>query len=362
MIALLLGLFLLHASPQGSGVVTGLVRSSTGSPAARVRVYAITYRDAVEAANLPPALEGLAETDASGRYRLELAPGRYHIAIGAVAAPTYYPNRRISRRHESSPSKGNWLFRTSILEPLYRLRCRVGRRLLRSLPEEYEIKSLNSGTVELLKETLKVSGKDPVDVEIRVARRSIVAGAARLSGALHDSITGTPVAGRLTLCCADSGPAEKFSTPVGADGSFAFTMLPPGKYTPALQRPGGAPALYIVGSGLDVGPQALQGMTLFTAVQFGQVSATIQSDEPDPLPENVAPSIVFVNPVSGFRVLADRNPAGFYVAMLPRGARYSVSVENLPEGIVVGSLPDSVEPGTASPVSVTIGRAEAPRP
>jgi hypothetical protein len=92
MIALVLGIFLVHASPQGTGVVTGVVRSSNGSPAAQVRVYAITYRDAVEAATLPPALEGLTETDASGRYRLELPPGRYHIATGSVAAPTYHPN------------------------------------------------------------------------------------------------------------------------------------------------------------------------------------------------------------------------------------------------------------------------------
>jgi hypothetical protein len=86
MIALVLGLLLLLPSPQSSGAVMGVVRSGNGSPAPRVRVYA------VEAATVPPAMLGLTETDIYGRYRLELPPGRYHIATGAVSAPTYYPN------------------------------------------------------------------------------------------------------------------------------------------------------------------------------------------------------------------------------------------------------------------------------
>ena len=91
MIPLVLGLLLLLPTPQASGVVTGVVRPGNGSPAQRVRVYAITYRDAVEAATTPPAMQSLTETDIYGRYRLELPPGRYHIASGSVGAPTYYP-------------------------------------------------------------------------------------------------------------------------------------------------------------------------------------------------------------------------------------------------------------------------------
>jgi hypothetical protein len=86
MIGLVLGFLLLLPSPQSRGAVTGVVRSGNGSPAPRVRVYAI------EAATTTPAMQSLTETDIYGRYRLELPPGRYHIATGAISSPTYYPN------------------------------------------------------------------------------------------------------------------------------------------------------------------------------------------------------------------------------------------------------------------------------
>jgi hypothetical protein len=88
----LLALFLLtQAGPQGAGVVTGVVRGANGMPASGVRVYAIGVRDSLEALRTGTApLEGLTQTDASGRYRLEVAPGRYYIASGSVTSPTFY--------------------------------------------------------------------------------------------------------------------------------------------------------------------------------------------------------------------------------------------------------------------------------
>src|SRR5688572_22371799 len=79
------------AAVQNPGFVTGLVRSSAGAPAANVRVYAFSFKDVAEAANGVPALESQTTTDASGRYRLELPPGRYYIAAGSVSNPTYFP-------------------------------------------------------------------------------------------------------------------------------------------------------------------------------------------------------------------------------------------------------------------------------
>jgi plasmid stabilization system protein ParE len=654
MIALLLGLLLSQVAPQGTGFVTGVVRASNGSPAARIRVYAITYRDAVEAATLPPALESLTETDESGRYRLELQPGRYTIATGSVAAPTYYPgtsditaarvitvardlvvsdidfgtfipasrnvngiavrpagngvlsgvlrypdgtpasgiavvatpvsgagpgvsiitttpggiptinataigtvlnsaaaqltqtitlilrqgnastqavtdasgayqiqnlgpdayhivagyaeaptfypgvpdapaaktvtvalNSKIDKldftvqvpsgvtvngvvsttggipatgatvriRNLDNPSRfglpvrggpqttnasgdGSFSFSNvqpggvvidvshpqipnqrrevvvsgqqasgllQVVLPLTRMSGRIlmedgspvsspevfgevmlspvrnpniastilpisgtgtfsrlmgvdeFRFYLRTSPEEYEIKSVKSGPLDLMNESLKISGNELVDVEIRVARRARVPGAGRVSGTVRDGITGMPAVGRITLCCAPAGIAEEFSAPLDTDGSFEFSALPPGKYASHLPVPAGTPWIYVVGPEIEVTSQGRQQVALFTAAQFGQITATIRSD--DPLPENVLPSIAFVNPASGLRVIAERNPAGAYVAMLPVGVRYNVSVENLPAGFVVQSLPDPVELETASPVSVTIGRA-----
>src|SRR5262245_52219849 len=90
MCVLLLALTLFQFAPQRAGVVTGLVRGASAMPAAGVRVYAIAVREA-DTAGTPPALESLAETDASGRYRLEVQPGRYYLAAGSVGDPTYYP-------------------------------------------------------------------------------------------------------------------------------------------------------------------------------------------------------------------------------------------------------------------------------
>jgi hypothetical protein len=88
MIAILLYLLLQGGTPMGA--VTGTVRSAAGAPTAGVRVYAQQVRDTADA-NSPAPLEGLVQTDASGRYRLELPPGRYYVASGSVSAPTYYP-------------------------------------------------------------------------------------------------------------------------------------------------------------------------------------------------------------------------------------------------------------------------------
>jgi hypothetical protein len=84
---------LLQINPAApSGVVSGVVLSSVGVPAAAVRVYAIPAGDPNAAASAGTVFESLAQTDASGRYRLEVPPGRYYIAAGSVESPTYFPN------------------------------------------------------------------------------------------------------------------------------------------------------------------------------------------------------------------------------------------------------------------------------
>lgn len=71
-----------------TGTVTGILRTSTGTPMESVRV-AVTPADVAVADDL---LESIAMTDKDGRYRLEgVSPGRYYIVIGRGLARNYHP-------------------------------------------------------------------------------------------------------------------------------------------------------------------------------------------------------------------------------------------------------------------------------
>ncbi|HEX4997969.1 MAG TPA: carboxypeptidase-like regulatory domain-containing protein [Terriglobia bacterium] len=81
------------AAPRGQGgAVTGTVLNPDGSPAAGVRVVAISASlDGVAGA----VMASLAQTDAAGAYRLEdIPPGSYVIAAGALDWLAYYPGVR----------------------------------------------------------------------------------------------------------------------------------------------------------------------------------------------------------------------------------------------------------------------------
>jgi hypothetical protein len=92
---LMLAILATQTPAQATGVVSGRIRLSDGSPAKEMRVSAMlapegTRRDAADAG----ALFSQTQTDAEGRYRLEgIPPGRYYIMAGRVDAPTYYPGR-----------------------------------------------------------------------------------------------------------------------------------------------------------------------------------------------------------------------------------------------------------------------------
>jgi hypothetical protein len=88
-------ILMLLAQTADKGVVTGRVRAADGSPAAGVRVYAMSVAEPKEAAgNVAPPLEGLSQTDEAGQFRLEVPAGKYVIAAGSVESPTYAPGTR----------------------------------------------------------------------------------------------------------------------------------------------------------------------------------------------------------------------------------------------------------------------------
>ena len=86
------------AAPRPSPVVvTGQVVTRDGAPAAAVRVSAIPApapgfrpnEGQNYAVSQQPAATAL--TDAQGRYRMTLGPGRFFVAAGMIGAATYYP-------------------------------------------------------------------------------------------------------------------------------------------------------------------------------------------------------------------------------------------------------------------------------
>jgi tetratricopeptide (TPR) repeat protein len=75
------------ALQPGTGIVTGVLKTSDGHAAAGVRVGAVDVDDATGS-----SLLSVTETDSGGRYRLINIPaGRYYIVAGRLSDLHYYP-------------------------------------------------------------------------------------------------------------------------------------------------------------------------------------------------------------------------------------------------------------------------------
>jgi hypothetical protein len=89
----------LLSGPNQTGTIVGVLRDSSGKPASGVRVGAIAVPESSLDVASASAMVSLAETDATGAYRLEsIPPGRYYIAAGRVDFPTYYPGTQALAR------------------------------------------------------------------------------------------------------------------------------------------------------------------------------------------------------------------------------------------------------------------------
>ena len=144
---------------------------------------------------------------------------------------------------------------------------------------------------------------------------------------------------------------------MGADGSFEFAGIPPGKYTMAVDPTTGNPRLYLVSENLEVGTEPIANASVLTTRQFIKMTATV-SAESETLSPNMFPAIVFVGPMAKVRVLAELDRSGFYKASVPVGATYDVAVENLPAGFEVKSI--TTTPSQAK--ATIILRRKAPKP
>ena len=84
-------MFLVQGAQSLAGAsVTGVVRDTGGKPLGGMRVAAM----ATSEAGGTNTLMGIAMTDQTGRYRLEVPAGPYFIIEGRVEKPTYYPGVR----------------------------------------------------------------------------------------------------------------------------------------------------------------------------------------------------------------------------------------------------------------------------
>jgi hypothetical protein len=209
---------------------------------------------------------------------------------------------------------------------------------LRTLPEGYAIKSVTAGEKNLLRESVKVGEAGSVSVEIRVAKKGDAnPGEVQWSGKALDAVTGVPAAAELvTICCRESGISQRFSTPIGSDGSFEFRSIPPGHYDIGLQVAPGRPNLYVVDSKIDVGNIGVSGTEILSTQRFIPVLATIQNEAGRRLDTGSA-AVVFTGTSPRNRVAATFGDSGVWSAMLPGGDIYTVSVENLPAGYSVNS-------------------------
>jgi len=220
------------------------------------------------------------------------------------------------------------------------------RFFLRSLPEEYVVQSATLGSVDLTKETLKFTGTEPVKVDVRVAKRKTSSNSSGVGvkGRTIDAISGAPSAAeRITLCCLDSGPIERFSAPLQPDGSFEFSAIPPGRYFPGLQTMTGTGALQLVNREIVVGPDGVSGIELLSTRQFAQVSAILTFENGGMSQDAFSAKVVFVSANGRIQVPGEYRGGAGYVASVPAGERYTVSVTGLPNGFAVKSAPSMTQ-------------------
>lgn len=227
------------------------------------------------------------------------------------------------------------------------------RFYLVDLPEEYSIVSMTSGTQDLMKETLKLTSAAPATLEVRVALRtnSPVADTVRAGGSIRDNFTGLPTAAeRVTLCCFDSGPSERLSSPLRSDGAFEFASVPRGRYELGLKAGPGQPKQLIVDNPVEVEAPVL-GMTVLSTPELRQLTVNVVMENGLPLIPEIRPTITFSGSSGRTRIVARRNGNAIYLVSVPAGDRYTVSVSDLPEGYTVKSITGTTEVSRTAPVN-----------
>ncbi len=207
-----------------TGVVTGLLRTSTGLPLEEVRIALSPVDQSIAFGSLEGGL-----TDSAGRYRLEKTPGRYYVLIGMNGPRFYYPG----------------------------------------------VTDLGQATA------IQVTAGATIEVPDTVVSGGPVTGRA------VDMATGTGRRVKnLVLCCdyfkqvqySQNGlkQGSPFTPTISDDGSFIFPFVPPGNYALSIPDRGltGPQNEFPVSWALAVGPNGATGLQL-NVVDGVEVQGTV---------------------------------------------------------------------------------------
>jgi hypothetical protein len=204
--------------PQ-TGVVTGQLLRSDGTPAAGIRI-AVTPVDAKDPTGVAGDLISLAQTDERGNYRLEdIPPGRYYIQAGLLDFPNYYPGATSFDKATSIDVEAGKTMQVDA----FRMVRSTGVRISGSIPP---------GTAA----GPQVIFIGEVNANQLRNRALLNLGMGNLSGRMAvgtvvtRSVNGTTMTLRLSGI-PFPGSAGASPTIVGPDGTFEIVGLKPGTYT-----------------------------------------------------------------------------------------------------------------------------------
>jgi len=357
--ALILALLLLQQTSDAArqaqtGTASGIVRVATGEPAAGVRVAAVAL-SSLETTTVEGALVSLAQTDSTGRYRLDnILPGRYYIQAGLIDAPTYYPGVTVTTGATSiliaagasvdglnfTMARGSSGVRvsgrvpTSSTRPVLIMltggsgasRLTTGQvrpdgtfEFLKVTPGSYTLQPSPANGLPPL--TIVVGDKD---VEVGMPAGPGV----RVSGVVGLGPRSPRPSGQKVLLTGTTAWAQ-IETPLAPDGNFSMPSVPPGVYTLKTVPGSVSPLATVV-----VADREIAGITVGA---YAELTGKTVLQDGGKFPALSTALTIEAKPAKGQPLAAVIRGDGTFRFPLPEG-QYRIGLGRLPNGATVKSL------------------------